>query len=113
MEDAVTIFSRVFLSLNQKWSDVYGFRQLVELGLPHAVKIVAADNLEATRQFMSQPDFDKVVLDRQKFMKYSGGLQGMAAGLAEMQVANLRVSVDSASLVFMHSALDGATFDLC
>jgi len=113
MAQASGLFTKVFITLTQKWSDTYTFRRLVDLGLPHAAKVTAADNLRAAQRFLADRGNDRLFLDKAKFLELSGGAQVIGAAMTREQLAAFRASVDAASLVFMHSALDGAAYDLC
>ena len=113
MKEATELFSRIFITLPTRWSDICGFRQVAELGLPRAANILASHHLQSARQFILDPANDDVFLDKAKFIESSGGPEVMGAAMTQKQIATFRASVDSASLVFMHSALDGAVSDLC
>src|SRR6266487_4571443 len=113
MMEATELFSRIFITLPTRWSDIYGFRQVAALGLPHAAKILASDHLRSARHFILDPANEEVFLDKAKFIESSGGSEVMGAAMTRKQLATFKASVDSASLVFMHSALDGAALDLC
>ena len=52
-------------------------------------------------------------VDKGKYLERVGGIAVVAAGLTKQQIQTFGGSVDSASIVFMHSALDGALQDLC
>jgi hypothetical protein len=54
-----------------------------------------------------------VFVDKDKYLETVGGVGAVAEGLTKQQVQAFGGSVDSASIVFMHSALDGALHDLC
>lgn len=113
MKEATELFTKVFLTLSTRWSEIYGFRQVAGLGLPHAAKILALDHLQSAKRFISDPANEEIFLDKAKFLESSGGPEVMGAAMTQKQLATFQASVDSASLVFMHSALDGAAFDLC
>jgi hypothetical protein len=48
-----------------------------------------------------------------KFLKSSGGAEVIGGAITKNQLARFKASVNAASIVFMHSALDGAASDLC
>jgi len=113
MDQAFGLFTKVFFTLIQRWSDTCGFRRIVELGLLHAVEAAAVDNLRAAEWFLTDLAHEKFFLDKAKFLESSGWVQVVGTTMTENQLAAFGASVDAASLVFMHSALDGAAFDLC
>ena len=59
------------------------------------------------------PEFDKYFADRDAALAHFGGVEGMALFMAANQLAAFRRSVDGASIVFAHSALDAAASELC
>jgi len=114
MNDAANLMlTRVFLTLTMRWSETQSFRRLVESGLPHAQELALRDNVEGFWRLISDPNNDAMFVDKEKFIKATGGAAGYGAAVTAQEIAKLRSSVDAASLVFMHSALDAAVSDLC
>jgi len=113
MTEAAQLYTKLFSTLTQRWSDVLNFRRVVELGLPSATRQLADDNLRFTRRFLTDPANENLFLDREEFLKTIGGPQGMGETMTKNQLAAFNASVDRTSIVFMHSALDGAAHDLC
>ena len=111
--EATKIFTKVLLNLTSRSSEIHTFRRLVQIGLPHASDAVANSNLEWARQILTEPHYEGWFTDRARFIKEVGGTDGLGAKMTAQQISVLNISVDAASLVFMHSALDASVQDLC
>jgi hypothetical protein len=111
--EAEALFTKIFLNLTIRRSEIHSFRKVVELGLPRANAVLAADNLQWARRMLSDPEYDGVFLDKAEFLRQAGGVTGLGSALTSNQLSVFGLSVDAASLVFMHSALDAAIQDLC
>lgn len=112
-QKASRIFGRVFLTLTRVWGDVYSFRRVVELGLPHAHREVSVEKPRVVMRLVEDLARDQVFSDTEKFLATAGGVEGIARAMTVREMTAFRGSVDAASLVFMHSALDAAAQDLC
>ena len=86
---------------------------MVDIGSKHASEVVAGENLEWAHRMLEEPSYESWFLDKAAFTKEAGGTVGLVAALTASQISVFKLSVDSASLVFMHSALDAAVQDLC
>lgn len=113
MTEATKLYTKVFSTLTQRWSDVSSFRRVVELGLPSAARQLANANLEFVTGFLADPGNETLFLNKEAFLKTVGGPRGMGQTMTANQLAACNASVDRASMVFMHSAVDGAAYDLC
>jgi hypothetical protein len=111
--EAGRLFSEVLLRLTKQWSEVYGFRELAMLGLRYATQIKGNERRRAVEKFISGPESHQVFLDKTAFLAASGGPETIGKNLSKNQLIAFKTSVELASLMFMHSALDGALFDLC
>ena len=111
--EATEIFTKVLLSLTSRSSEIHTFRRLVQIGLPYASDAVAGSNLEWARQLLTEPHYEGWFTDKARFIKEVGGTDDLAAKMTAQQISVLNISVDAASLVFMHSALDASVQDLC
>jgi hypothetical protein len=113
MDDATRLFTKVFFTLTGSWADTYSFRRVVDLGLPSAAGHVIAQNTQWLTRFVLNPTNDAIFIDKAKFLQTNGGPEALAARMTAKEMSVFRGSVDAASLVFMHFALDGAVHDLC
>jgi len=111
--EANALFTKVFFNLISRRTEVRTFRKVVDLGLPHAAARLADDNMRAAGAFLADPSHDKFFLDKDGFIGVVGGAEGLAKKVTSRELDVFRLSVDAASLVFMHSALDGAVQDCC
>ena len=110
---ATEIFTKVLLSLTSRSSEIHTFRRLVQIGLPHASDAMAGSNFEWARQILTEPHYEGWFTDKARFIKEVGGADDLGARMTAQQISVLNISVDAASLVFMHSALDASVQDLC
>ena len=104
---------KVFLSLTKQSEATRTFRELAQLGLPTAEARLAQTNGAAIRKIFSGSELDKLFLDKPSFLAWAGGLDGMAQRMTSGQVSSFRSTIDAASVVFIHSAVDAAVSDLC
>ena len=112
-ERATEIFTKVLLNLMSRSSEIHTFRRLVQIGLPHASDAVASSNREWARQILTEPHYEGWFTDRARFRKEVGWTDDLGAKMTAQQISVFNISVDAASLVFMHSALDASVQDLC
>lgn len=113
MDEATRLFNKVFFALTGTWADTFSFRQIVLGGLPQAKQRLLEQNAQWFGQFVDDPTNDAVFTDKAKYLETVGGVTAVAEGLTRQQIQAYGGSVDAASIVFMHSALDGALHDLC
>src|SRR5687768_10247946 len=113
MSEADAMYTRIFLTLIQRHFDTLTFRGLVGAGEPYATARAAAEDEQLVRAILTDTEYDKYFLDRKKAVEFFGGAEVFRASLTQDKVSILRRSVDSASIVLMHSALDAALTDLC
>jgi hypothetical protein len=85
----------------------------VQLGLPYASDVLASDNLRSAKRILEDPEYDSAFLDKTGFTSAVGGVAGLGAAMTSNQVSVFNISLDAASLVFMHSTLDASVQDLC
>jgi hypothetical protein len=113
MNEATRLYTKVFLTLTGTWADTSSFRRIVVIGQPHAERQLAAEHTGWFARFIEEPANDRLFIDKAKFSVERGGADGLAAQMTANELNAFRRSVDAASLVFMHSALDAAVEDLC
>lgn len=113
MDDATLLFNKVFFALTGTWSDTISFRKIVLGGVAEAQERLFRQNAAWFDQFVNDPANNPVFIDKDKYLETVGGVGAVAEGLTKQQIEAFGGSVDSASIVFMHSALDGALHDLC
>ena len=106
-------YGQVFITLAQRSVDTITFRQLCELGLPHAETHLQHRNASSVHQMAQNGDLDKFFISRDHALNHFGGIGGMASTMTRSQIAAYQRSVDMASLVFAHSAVDAAASELC
>lgn len=106
-------YGEVFLTLTRRSVDTNTFRRLSEIGLPHAEEHLLLQFVKFVSELVGGPDFDKYFLDREAALDYFGGVGGMAASMTSNELSAYQRSIDTASVVFAHSAVDAATSELC
>ena len=113
MDEATRIFNKVFFALIGTWADTFSCRRIVLAGVADAQRQLLEQNARWFEQFVNDPTNEAVFLDKAKYLETVGGVAVVAKSVTEQEVNAYGGSVDAASLVFMHSALDGAAHDLC
>ncbi|MCH7750077.1 MAG: hypothetical protein IH939_18480, partial [Acidobacteria bacterium] len=103
----------VFHALTGRLREVFALRVLATLGLPHAEEHLLAQNLASAEELLSDPQYEKLFIERLKDSDPEGLAPGMARLVTNGTTTDFQAAVDAASLVFMHSALDGVAYDLC
>lgn len=98
-------FTFVFKRLMDGWSEVWSFREVAALGLPACLPYLVMVKAQFLDELEGRPDFRKIVREPDKFSKDK---RELASRTAIMSTESARVAVDSASLIFMHSIVDGA-----
>lgn len=113
MAEANRRFGEVFLLLTQRSVDTNSLRRLTTIGLPHAEAHLFRQFRTFVEDLAAGPEFDTYFLDREMALRYFGGLNGMAEQMSSNQLDRYQWIVDSAALVFAHSAVDAAATELC
>lgn len=112
-EPAERLFSRIFHSLTQRHADVTTFRKLAALGREAAAGALNRENYRFALSLLTDPQYDEFFMDRKAAVAFFGGPEEMGSQMTSKQLRLFNASVDAASLVFVHSALDAAISDLC
>ena len=113
MKDAEQLFTEIFSASMSKLSAVYNFRWMGQLGLPQAKRDAewqhkrSASNLAYAKEHANLFNVDREVLIA------AGIFDKLAQDMTEKAVANYEAALDAASLVFVHSVVDGAALDYC
>jgi hypothetical protein len=106
-------YAKVFESLTGQWEATRTFREIARIGLPIAEAQIAKANASAADQFLTSDELDHLFLNKEAFLKHVGGPTELAKKMTTGQVSSFRSTIDAASLVFLHSAVDAAVSDLC
>ena len=112
-KEAQDLFSRIFVNLNTRWHQIVTFRKVVDLGLPDAGRQLTAENRDWWGYLSTDPEYDRYFTDKTQFLRMKGGPEQIGQEITTGQLRAAQRSVDAASLVFTHSALDAAIYDLC
>jgi hypothetical protein len=88
-------------------------RTVVSKGMPYASQQLFDEHRARWREFFQNPENDKFFIDKAQFLKDAGGSEEISEEVTKSDIKTTRASVDAASLVFIHSAVDGAVSDLC
>lgn len=112
MAIAEQLFTEVWSRLQEQWNIVNTFRRLGALGLPHAKNVERAENERFVQRLLNFSDFDSFFTDKKAFLE-AGLPDALPERLTAPAVTTFESALDAASLVFAHSIVDGAAFDLC
>jgi hypothetical protein len=104
--DAERSFTHLYWWIQNRFTVVYAFRRVGELGLPYARPHLLEEWRAFTTRLAEGPDLERFVGNTTEFLKLAGGVNGMARELADSQISHATLAVDAASLVFAHSIAD-------
>jgi hypothetical protein len=110
---SVRRFSILFEVLVQRRTDMTTFRRLSELGMPYAQVQLGRANRRQIEEMITSGEMDDFFTNREEALAFFGGPDSMAEKMTVRQVAGYQSSVDAASIVFAHSAVDAAVSELC
>lgn len=112
-QEAESIFTRVFLNLTQNYANTTTFRKLSSIGKTAIMSTLRTENNDFAFSMFNSPNYENFFIDRTSALDYFGGLKEFESTLTLQQINSFDMTVDAASIVFMHSALDAAVTDLC
>ena len=109
MTDVEEFFNEIFMRRwVGGWTAVHSFRRIARSGLPVARSVLAEENLRTVRTISSNPDIFKGDPATRE-----GTITALAQAMTQTALGNAAASIDSASVVFAHSILDGTAYDCC
>lgn len=111
-DDPNKLFTKLFFSLAGAPGDVSSLRRIAKFASAEVEAQIIKENTQWLEGFINDPKNDQVFLDKAKFLENQGSPAAMAEKLAAKELATFQGSIDAASLVFMHSALDAGMLDL-
>ncbi len=106
-------YTRIFTTLNQRSVDVYAFRRMVALGKPLAARQSGIEDAALVEMVFTNPKYTSYWLNPTAAVRVLGGKPAIAERMTKAKMATMERAVDVASLVFIHSSLDGALSELC
>ena len=107
------LFAQTFFTTLKIFNEISQFRELARLGLKHASSQIAEDSLVMAMEMFTSEEYKDVFIDREAALEALGGYAKVGETIATNKITAFQKSVDSGSLVFAHSMLDGAVFDYC
>jgi hypothetical protein len=107
------LYTDILMSLIRGSSDIATFRKLADLGMPHATEAIASENERFAATLLENQGLDLGSIKTADLFRFLGGPAAVGGSLTAHQVLAFRRAVDGASIVFMHTTLDGAVTDLC
>ncbi len=113
MYEAERIYSQSFNRLTLGFGEVFSFRRVSVLGLPSALDGIRQESEDFALAMAYDPSNEELFKDRSEFLKFVGGVEGLAAKASEDQIGTYNRAIDAASLIFAHSVIDAVAFDLC
>jgi hypothetical protein len=113
MTEDEKIYTQVFTNLTRGWSEARDLKRLSGIGEDAVLPAVEAETRMSVESLLLGPEYDDLFQDREGLLEHYGGPEGVREFLATNQMVAFRTSVDHATIVFMHSALDAAISDLC
>jgi len=113
MGEAEKLFTLTYSTSNKRFSLIYSFRLIGQIGLPYAKPHIYKKWSIFSNEIFNDPKYDKLFLDKKGALQDLGGLDSLASKMEKEEIKNFVSSLDAASLVFAHSILDGAALGYC
>ena len=110
---ASDLFTKTFFRSVQRFNEVITFRRTSKMGFSQALTSVHQESYETATDFFHDVQYKDIFTDKEKAYEAIGGIQGLAKQLTEQQFKSYQKSIDEASVILTHSALDGAALDYC
>jgi hypothetical protein len=111
--DPNRLFTRIFFNLTGAQRDADSLRRIAAAGTQAAEAQLLAQHRQWAAELLDDPKNNGFFSDKAKFIEVHGGGAELAEHMAAQELSAFRGSIDAASIVSMHSALDGALQDLC
>src|SRR2546425_311853 len=109
---AEEFFDEIFMRrVVDDWTTIQSFRLVAKAGVPAARAVLPGQNIRPLQALLDDPENARVFIGDPSTRGESIAL--LAHTIAEQTIANAQASIDAASVVFAHSALDGAAYDCC
>jgi hypothetical protein len=109
---AEKLFSETHGRIIRAWSAVSTFRQVVQAGFDAAQRVKAEEAAGLYEQLISDPDYTKLLLDVEGFQRATPKAKFVSIGVKQIADTSTNL-MDSATILFAHSMVDGAAFDYC
>ncbi|HYO46535.1 MAG TPA: hypothetical protein VEY33_07595, partial [Gemmatimonadota bacterium] len=87
--------------------------RISQAGLPNAEEHLRDRSLTLVSELLRDPDFDQILVGGEAALNSLGGAAGLLERITASQLATYQLGVNSATIVFAHSALDAAVSELC
>jgi len=113
MNDSNKILKDTFDRIAAGFGEIADFRRITVLGRRSARDVVEMENAEIARAVATDPSYRELFTDADELLRVMGGESGFSSKVTEFQVTRYDLAVDSASLIFAHSIVDAALYDLC
>ena len=107
------LFTKTFFRSIQRFNEIITFRRTSKMGFSQALNSVQQESYQTAMEFYHDVKYKDIFIDKEGVFKAAGGIQGLAKKLTEQQFKSYQKSIDEASVVLAHSALDSAAFEYC
>ncbi len=112
-KNSVELFTKTSRTALTGFESIYSFRKVAKLGVKNCTSQLHLESIGVAHKIAIDPSFDKYFIDRPAVIERIGGINKWAENMTSSQLEQFYSSVDSASLIFAHSILDGIAFDFC
>lgn len=113
MSKAENLLTETFLTVTNQFSVIYNFREIYNLGFPTAKFHIYNQDLQFANELFNDSKYEEAWIDKQKAFDAFGGIEGLGYQMSQIKFNNFEASVDTASLIFAHSAIDNAVLNFC
>jgi len=113
MSKANGLFSMSFINTSNRFSHVQSFRRLAEMNLNEIAPSVHNEWSQFYTDLCTNEKYRDLFEDRDALLKEADRQKDFGFYIDAMTGKDLNVSIDAASLVFMHSVIDSAVYEFC
>jgi len=106
------LFNDVMARCYDRWRFVLSFRITSKASMAAAAKQIEADKVAYVANMLSDPEFEKILIDKEKFFE-ANPPEKIVDEMTAQTIAEMGLMMNAASLVFVHSVLDAAALDFC
>ena len=110
-EAAELLYTKLFMRITNKFSEVISFRQATQQSMPFTQNVIEQQFYDYGNSIARTTEHDHLFKDKRKFLEIVGGVKNFASKLAKNHLSSYQTSIDASSIVLAHSILDAAAMD--
>ena len=110
-EAAELLYTKLFMRIAKKFSEVLSFRQATRHSMPFTQEVIEQQFYDYGNSIAHTTKYDHLFKDKRKFLEIVGGVKNFASEMAKNHLSSYQTSIDASSIVLAHSILDAAAMD--